>query len=303
MKIPKLSFRLLLILLITLFVVPSIVFGASRGHDYLTVRGLKIDAQRLADKGEYQEAINRLAGAEGQWTTDKDRNEIKEITKHYQGLAESKSYFDQARVFYNEGGYSEAIVLFKKVLSDDINYQSAQAWLVLAEKKLAEGEGKESGSVAGVSTQSPDVSKDFNQIIPTTANPDDSPKMQAILNLLKKILELNVPLPTLIYLLQDTLNNYNCDSSKWTKQYLPNGELNPNFIFNPSAQDRIISECNAGRDSVLNGYFSQIDSIRNQISNINRQIQDIISTCATSQCNEFYLGAVRSSEAQGFIMR
>lgn len=293
MKIPNLKIRPTLISLITLFIVPSVVFGVTRGHDYLTVRGLKIDAQRLADKGEYQEAIRRLSEVEGQWTTNKIRNENKENIKLYQELVESENYFDQARIFYNEGSYEEAIELFKKVLPADASYKSAQAWLVLAEKKLAEVEGKEQGSVAGVNTQSSDISKDFNQVIPSPAvNVNDAPKLEIIKGLFFKIGELNARLISYGLLLQDAANSYKCDRYEIAKQFKT-----------PSAQEAAIRQCEEGRNSILGGYSAEIESMKRQIRDYNRQILDIMATCQTNECANFYQEVVRTLEAEGYLVR
>jgi len=292
MKIPQFKIRPLLISLITLLIVPSIVLGASRGHGYLRVREIKLEAERLAAKGEYREAISRLAETEGKWTTDKNRSEIQESGKLYSELAESENYFDQARIFYDEGSYAEAIELFKKVLSADVNYQSAQAWLVLAEKKLAEGDDKEQGSVAGVTTQS-DTTREFNQIVPSpSVNANDGPKLEIIKGLFFKIGDLNARLISYGLLLQDAANSYTCDRYEIAKQF-----------FTPSAQEAAIRQCEEGRNSILGGYTSEMESIKRQIRDYNRQILDVMATCQTNECANFYQEVVRTFEAEGYIMR
>lgn len=306
MKIPNLKIKHLSISLVTLLIVLSLVFGVSKGHDYLTVRGLKIDAQRLSQQGGYQKAIDRLSETEGKWTTDKDRNEIKENIKHYLGLVKSKSFFDQARIFYNEGSYSEAVELFKKVLSEDVNYQSAQAWLALTEKKLANGEKKETGgSVAGVTTQpQSDISKDFNQIIPSPAvNANDGPKLEIIKGLFYKIGNLNAKLISYGLILQDSANSYTCDRDKWARQYLPSGEYNPNYAGDPTTINKLYQMCLDGWNSVLSGTTSDMEAIKRQISDYSKQILDVMATCQTNECANFYQEVVKGLEADGYIVR
>jgi len=159
MKILKLKIRPLLISFITLLIVPSLVFGAARGHGYLTIRGLKIDAQRLAEQGKYQEALERLSETDGKWTTQAVKNEIQKGKEIYKQLAESASNLAEGRERYYNGDYVGAIEFFKKVIPGDENYSSALKWLAVAEEKLKD-DGQE---VAGVSTELDDQVADLGQ--------------------------------------------------------------------------------------------------------------------------------------------
>jgi len=46
-----------------------------------------------------------------------------------------------------------------------------------------------------------------------------------------------------------------------------------------------------------------LEGLKNQIRDINNQVQGIIATCSGSECNDYYWELVNGFEAKGFMVR
>ncbi len=137
--------------------------------------------------------------------------------------------------------------------------------------------------------------------IPTIQKPDNRAKLDAIANQFKKIAELNSQITTYQIIAADAIKNYSCDLNKWGQQYLSDGDPNPNYIFDTAKRREIYEQCLSTQYSL--SYTSQINGLKNQIKDINDQVQGIIATCFGSECNNYYWELVNGFEAKGFMVR
>lgn len=137
--------------------------------------------------------------------------------------------------------------------------------------------------------------------MPTIQKPDNRAILDAIANQFKKIAELNTQIVTYQIIAEDALKNYPCDFNKWSQQYLSNGDPNPDYVMNNASRSEIYEQCLSTQYSL--SYTSQINGLKNQIRDINNQVQGIIATCSGSECNDYYWELARGFEAQGFIVR
>ena len=76
------------------------------------------------------------------------------------------------------------------------------------------------------------------------AKPDNSSKLMQIGSLFEKIGSLNND----IFLAKSGSNMIansveTCDKNKWAQQYLPNGEKNPSYVFDPHVVDELYNSC------------------------------------------------------------
>lgn len=123
--------------------------------------------------------------------------------------------------------------------------------------------------------------------IPTIQKPDNRAKLDAIANQFKKIAELNTQITTYQIIAEDALKNYTCE---------PDAN-----IFNPFDRDALYQKCLSTQYSL--SYAPQISGLKNQIRDINSQVQGIIATCSGSECNDYYWELVNGFEAKGFMVR
>lgn len=126
---------------------------------------------------------------------------------------------------------------------------------------------------------------------PTIQKPDNSAKLNVIANQFKKIGDLNTQIVTYQILANDAANSYTCDPNDYA------------HIFNPYDRDVLYQKCLSDKSSLITTYTSQINGFKNQIRDINNQVQGIIATCSGSECNDYYWELARGFEAQGFIVK
>ncbi|MCL5073777.1 MAG: hypothetical protein M1308_23220 [Actinobacteria bacterium] len=134
--------------------------------------------------------------------------------------------------------------------------------------------------------------------------PDNSSKLMQIGSLFEKIGSLNND----IFLAQSASSmiassSEPCDKNKWGQQYLPNGEKNPNYVFDPHVVDDLYNSCLKTKQEIANMSAPTVESLKNQIKDIDKQIQGIISTCIGNECNDYYWRSVQVFESNGWIVR
>lgn len=137
----------------------------------------------------------------------------------------------------------------------------------------------------------------FPTLIPTIQKADNSAKLNAISELFKKIGSLNANISSYLYMKQTSLSSYQCDESKYSN---PESE---SYVWNPFERDKIYQQCLMGQQGVANDYDRSINSLKNEISTINRQIEGIVDSCEGNECFEFYWSTVKSFESNGWIVR
>ena len=76
---------------------------------------------------------------------------------------------------------------------------------------------------------------------------------------------------------------------------------NPNLT--PIAIESLLTQCRNSRDSLLKPHADKIATAKEEISNINQQVQGIIATCNGAECNQLYQEFVSRMEAEGYVVR
>lgn len=94
------------------------------------------EGKQLSQIGKYKDAISKLSIAESKWSPEALKIEIAtEINKNKE-LAKSSDNFEQGRIQYDEENYTKAIEYFDKVIINDENYNTAQAYKEIAKEKI-----------------------------------------------------------------------------------------------------------------------------------------------------------------------
>jgi hypothetical protein len=128
-------------------------------------------------------------------------------------------------------------------------------------------------------------------VTPTIQKPDNRAKLDAIANQFKKIGDLNTQIVTYQLLANDAASTYICNPDDYA------------HIFNPFDRDALYQQCLSNKSSIVGTYMSHIEGAKNQIRDINNQIQGVIATCSGSECSDYYWELVNGFEAKGLIVR
>lgn len=147
----------------------------------------------------------------------------------------------------------------------------------------------------------------WNDAIPaidtTTQQSSNNSKLQVIADIFKKIGKLNSQIDAYSILQSETAKSYACDINTWRQEYLPNGEKNPSYVFDPHVQNKLYEDCLNSLEGILNTISSDSDSVKNQIRDLNNQAYDITKSCTNNECFDYYWQLVTGFEANGFFVR
>jgi len=293
----------ILLTLSLLIVLSASIYVAPKTYSYYQAFQLERQADLMLAQSNYQDALEKYEESRGKWNDV----EINEKIAKAQNLVESEVSYKAGVEAFDNAEYDKAIEEFLDVKSIYREYEKARSLLEEAKEKLREAEKVKSEQVKeqvkGVQTSvnteqkisSPTdtpTPQPANVIIPTaqpTAKPDNTSKIMAMKNLFQRIAALNAEIINTLQAIEENKNYSGCSREELMK--------NPNLT--PMAIESLISQCKNLHYSLLN----KISLAKQEISNIDRQIQDIIATCEGAECNQFYQEFVSGMEAGGYIAR
>lgn len=120
----------------------------------------------------------------------------------------------------------------------------------------------------------------------------------AMKNLFQKIANLNKEIIIASVAIEEISNNYTCSMEEIAQRLSA-----PGAPANPSTVGTLYNQCQNNKNSLLRPYVDKISTAKGEISNINRQIQDIIATCNGTECSQLYQEFVNRMEAEGYVAR
>lgn len=171
----------LIIAFVLLLMLPTVVFGAARGYEYMQAKSLISEARQLSVTGKYKEAIGKLNIAESKWSPKSTKDEIKQEVVKNNVLAESDDNFTQGTIQYEGENYKKAIEYFDKVIKDDEHYRTAQSYREIAEKNLNDKNESTPAQPINVVSQQEALIQPTSTPIPTLQPlPTENPNKDAI---------------------------------------------------------------------------------------------------------------------------